>query len=274
LATNPRRVKAQLASRPLRDDAGLLSDRVAAELEQRILRGDLETGAQLPTEGELCEIYEVSRSVVRDAIRTLTARGLLDVRAGRGTTILPPSDESFSRALFLLLMRSDLTMGDVMDARRAIESELVPLAATRATPEQLAAVSEAMERLESAVAAEDWDETHRADQAFHLTLLKATNLPALELMLKPLQHVIMVCSVPVAEDSKNVWQVDRHRAIADSIEARDPVAVREAMREHFAYLESPEYSGVRATPFGGAPAVEALLGSALRPDGLYSHRPR
>jgi GntR family transcriptional repressor for pyruvate dehydrogenase complex len=272
MATNSRPVKAQLSRRPVRDDNRRLSDRVAAELVQRILRGDLEQGTQLPTEGELCEIFDVSRTVVRDAVRTLIARGLLDVRAGRGTMILPPSDESFSEALFALLVRSQLTMGDVMDARAAIETQVVPLAATGSTTAQRRAIAEAFERLRRAVTAEDWHETHRADQAFHLTLLRATNLPALEIMLKPLQHVIMVCSVPVDSHSEDAWQLDRHRAIAEAIETGDPVAVRTAMEEHFAYLKEPEYTGIQATSFARSPAVEALVADDFRPEGLYSRR--
>ena len=67
-----------------------LSDQVTAELERRILAGELEPGGLLPAEPELGAELEVSRSVIRDAIRTLAARGLVEVRQGSGTRVSPP----------------------------------------------------------------------------------------------------------------------------------------------------------------------------------------
>src|SRR5215218_10294334 len=100
---------------------------IAHDIEELILRGDLPRGQRLPTESELGDVLGVSRSVVRDAVRMLAARGLLEVRQGHGTVVAPPSDEAFSSALVGLLMRSGVTMGDVIEARTALESQLAPL---------------------------------------------------------------------------------------------------------------------------------------------------
>ena len=113
----------------------LKSERLVSALEQKILSGRLPAGARLPTEGELCDYLHVSRSVVRDAIRALVARGLVTVRQGRGMSVAMPSDAAFSRALLVLLARSDLTMGDVFLARASIETRLVALAAKSGTDE-------------------------------------------------------------------------------------------------------------------------------------------
>ena len=88
------RRKADLGIVPQRNPAIRLSDRIANELETRILNGAIHAGDQLPTEGELADLFGVSRTVIRDAVRGLTARGILDVRAGRGTTVLPPNDKT------------------------------------------------------------------------------------------------------------------------------------------------------------------------------------
>ena len=110
-----------------------LGESVAAGLELRILRGEFAQGERLPTEDRLAETLGVSRSVVRDAIRTVAARGLITVRQGQGITVSLPSDAAFGQALLALLMRSDLTMADVIDARAALETSSQP--SRRATGE-------------------------------------------------------------------------------------------------------------------------------------------
>src|SRR5919108_5797987 len=106
---------------------------IAHGIEALILRGDLPGGQRLPTETELGEVLGVSRSVVRDAVRMLAARGLLEVRQGYGTMVATPSDEAFSAALLGLLMRSGLTMGDVIEARAALETQLARVVADSAS---------------------------------------------------------------------------------------------------------------------------------------------
>ena len=72
---------------------------IVREFEDRIVYGELAPGERLPTESELCELLGVSRSVVRDAVRTLVARGLVEVRQGRGMIVAAPDDHAYSVAL-------------------------------------------------------------------------------------------------------------------------------------------------------------------------------
>src|SRR5437870_90433 len=71
--------------------AQTLSGQVAEALERRILEGDLKPGTRLPTEPELCAAFSVSRSVVRDAVQSLRAKGLVHIRQGHGTVVAEPS---------------------------------------------------------------------------------------------------------------------------------------------------------------------------------------
>jgi DNA-binding transcriptional MocR family regulator len=95
-----------------RNDSTKLSDRVASEIEHLILSGELREREKLPTEAELCQAFGVSRSVIRDAVRTLSARGLVHVQHGQGTVIDPPGEGTVANALILYLLRSDLTIHD------------------------------------------------------------------------------------------------------------------------------------------------------------------
>src|SRR5687768_13788307 len=110
---------------------GSLSQRVADELTERILAGSWDAGTRLPSEPELSAQFGVSRSVVRDAVRALQARGLVDVRQGFGTVVRKPSDEPYAEALFELLVRTDLTIGDLVAAREPLEVAVAELAAKR-----------------------------------------------------------------------------------------------------------------------------------------------
>ena len=267
-------MRASLSGITPREDPGRLSDRVAADLEGRILKGELAAGAQLPTENELCDLFGVSRTVIRDAVRTLTVRGLVDVRAGRGTTIRPPSDAAFSRALLALLMRSDLTLGHIMDARATLETALVPPAATRATPDQQRRVDDSFDRFRRAVLAQDWPATTRQHLAFHVALLQATDMPALDLMLKPLHEVIVVCAAPAEPHSLVGWQVDEHAAIRDALLARDEDALRAAMRAHFTFSHDAPYVALHDLPFARSNLAQAILADGLTPEALMHAQTR
>jgi GntR family transcriptional repressor for pyruvate dehydrogenase complex len=227
----------------------LKSDRVAAELERRILSGELAPGDRLPTEGELGAMLSVSRSVIRDAIRTLIARGLITVRQGQGTTVAAPSDAAFAHALVALLARSELTMGDVIDARGTIESNLVPLAVETATEADLDALAAAHAAFAEAVADGEWTQARDTHLDFHLGLLAALHRPALELFLKPMTEIIVISSAPPRLTAREDWEVETHPPILAALRDRDPAAVRVAMAAHFAALQGERYESFRALPF-------------------------
>lgn len=228
----------------------LKSDRVAAELERQIFSGELPTGTRLPTESELCDILGVSRSVVRDAIRSLVARGLVTVKQGQGMTVAEPNDASFSQALITLLVRSDLTMGDVVTARGTIETRLVPLAAVNGLEEDWDRLEEIYEQFATAVDVGDWDAARDRHVAFHVGLLQAIHQPALELLLKPMTEIILISGAPPRRTAKVDWEVETHRPILDALKARDAAMAEAAMAAHFAATADPErYDTFRARKF-------------------------
>jgi GntR family transcriptional repressor for pyruvate dehydrogenase complex len=87
-----------------------LSEQVADLLAHRILRGEWDPGHTLQSEAALGSQLGVSRSVVRDAVKTLVARGLVTIRQGAGTFVAEPTDAAYSDAIFILLLRSDVTI--------------------------------------------------------------------------------------------------------------------------------------------------------------------
>jgi DNA-binding FadR family transcriptional regulator len=233
---------------------------IAEQIEELILRGDLPRGQRLPTEGELGEMLGVSRSVVRDAVRMLFARGLLDVRQGQGTMVTLPSDDAFSNALLSLLMRSGHTMGDIIEARQALEVQLAPLIAEHVTDEDLSRMEDALERMTAAVEAGDDDAVDEAHLDFHRTMYDALRLPALEAVLRPMQRCILLTSPVLPAEDREAW-LESHRKILAALRGRKPAKVQQAVRDHFSDLASPRYDEWRDRPFR---EVAVLDGERLR----------
>jgi DNA-binding FadR family transcriptional regulator len=232
----------------------LKSERVARALERQILSGRLPPGAGLPTEGELCDLLKVSRSVIRDAIRALVARGLVTVRQGRGTSVAIPSDSAFSHALVALLTRSGVTMGDVVEARATIETRLVGLAAESGADAEWAELEVRLDEFARAVAARDDDAANQAHAGFHIGIVAAIHQPALDLMLKPLTEIILVSSAASLERSNpDDWEVDVHRPILEALKAHDPAGAEKAMIKHFEVSTAPgRYDEYLARKFSDA----------------------
>lgn len=221
---------------------------VVVAIEKQILSGELHAGERLPTELELGEQLGVSRTVVRDAIRTLTNRHLIRVRHGFGMEVAPPSDLPLAHALADLLMRTDLTIGDVLDARRALDSRLAPLAARNATDEDVDAMTRALERFAAAADAGERATAEDAHLEIHLGLIRAMHLPALELFFKPLAEVILLSSVRPQPDRAR-WEVDSHRPLIEALRRRDEEGLVRAVERHFDVLEGRAYNKFRKAHF-------------------------
>src|SRR5918992_578343 len=228
--------------------AELKPEQVVQNLERRILSGELRAGERLPTEGELGAQLGVSRTVVRDAVRTLTTRRLVRVRHGFGMEVAAPSDLPIAHALADLLMRADVTVGDVLDAREALDCHLAPLAARNATEEDVARMTDDFERFAAAATAGDAAVAQDAHLEIHLGFVRAMHLPALDLMLKPMAEVILLSSVRPAPDPAR-WEVDSHRPLVEALRARDEVALGEAVDHHFSVLKTQAYASFRASLF-------------------------
>jgi DNA-binding FadR family transcriptional regulator len=218
----------------------LKSERLIAAFERQILTGRLPAGSRLPTEHELCDQLNVSRSVIRDAMRALVARGLVTVRQGRGMSVAMPNDQAFSEALLVLLARSGLTTGDVVEARATIETRLIGLAAVSGSDAEWAKLEETLEAFAKAVAEGKDDVANRQHAAFHTGIIAAIHQPALDLMLRPLTEIILVSSAAsLIRQAPEDWEVETHYPILEALKARDPEAAEEAMRKHFEVSTAP-----------------------------------
>ena len=207
---------------------GRLSEQLVLELERMIAEEFPVPGDRLPKESELAERFHVSRIVVREAIKVLEDRGVLEVRAGSGTYALAPSIEKVKESLKRLFKdrpfpaQSDAEL--MLELRGVLEESVAGLAAVRATPEDL----ETMEAALVAMGAGRSDEeTAEADLRFHLAVARAAHNPYFEMVIEPLTSVFIQ---QIRLTNSYTVGVELHRSVAEEIRSGNPVGARQAVR--------------------------------------------
>jgi DNA-binding FadR family transcriptional regulator len=185
-----------------------------------------------PTEAELAKQYDVSRSVIREAVKMLTAKGLLSARPRQGTIIQPGSlwnlfDTDVLRWLLERKFSIEL-LKQFNQLRVAIEPEAAALAARFGDADDLALISAGLARMEAAE--EGNDDTLEADIAFHVSVLHASRNP-FYLQFREVVGTALRTSIRFTNRIKgHTASVAEHGAVRDAILARDPDRARQAMR--------------------------------------------
>ncbi|GHE21681.1 transcriptional regulator GlcC [Halomonas urumqiensis] len=169
-------------------------DSVAARLEQLILDGIFRPGQLLPSERRLCDKLDVSRSSLREGLRILRSKGIIDTRQGKGSMVadlLPGRDHS---PLMHLFHDHPRTLYDLLDVRALLEGESASLAASRGTPADRVMITrhyhEMADYVESAKSI-DVERLARLDHAFHLAISQASHNPVLVHTLQSLTDLLL-----------------------------------------------------------------------------------
>jgi GntR family galactonate operon transcriptional repressor len=217
------------------------ADAVVTDIAREIITGHYPAGSVLPTEQVLGERFEVSRTVVREALARLAGVGLIEVRHGLGSVVL---DRQHWREIDaeLLKIRTDAgllddLLPDLFDIRRMVELEVVERAARQRTPEHLARLIEIMEQQRQSMG--DPEAYNAADIAFHDALIAASGNELLRVLIAPISQVWRIGSmVTMRRDPAVVtYSMQGHEEIYAAVEAGDPVAARAAMNHHLDRFE-------------------------------------
>ena len=210
-----------------------LADRVERELQRLIVESRLGEGDRLPSERELASQFGVSRTVVREAVRALAAKRLVDVSGGRGTVVRVPSPESAAESMKLLLsMQAGETGVDkVSEARHIIESEIAALAASRRTDEDLRDLGAILEKTRQHL--DDPEVYIKSDVAFHAALARATKNELLVIILDSLVEVMIeVRLLTLRVPGITALALRHHERILEAVVAGDREAAKAAMDAH------------------------------------------
>jgi GntR family transcriptional repressor for pyruvate dehydrogenase complex len=214
-----------------------LSDKVAELLLETILSKGLQPGDRLPSERELGEQFGVSRTVIREAVRALAAKGLIDVRTGSGLRVAAVDGSAVSESMSLYLRGGTLEYPKVHEVRKTLEVEIAGLAAERATREDVAAMRKICERMEELVDT-DVEEASRLDLEFHRAIAVATDNDLHLLLLDSIGEALLEVRRENLRRPPAVTEaLASHRAILDRIRARDREGARHSMSEHLDNVE-------------------------------------
>ena len=227
--------------------------RIVHELGTQIVSGHFLPEQRLPPEAQLCEEYEVSRPVLREATRVLVAKGLVKSKPKVGTVVKPRNElHLLDPDVLHWLLQSDSRHSfyeTLVKVRNIIEPEVAAMAAANAQPEDVKAIEDAYERMEQAA---DLANMAEPDMAFHLSIATATHNELLthlySIMLLPVRDYLERSSALFAAgDSLNLL-VSRHKAILTAIQHRDPLTARHAAIAQLAGVDDMVAEAFRPQP--------------------------
>lgn len=209
-----------------------LYEQIVQQIEDSILKGTLKPGDQLPAERELAQRFGVSRTAVREAVKALREKGLVEAYSGRGTFITNGTSQAMRQSLdWMVKVGQADGSGHLAEVRAILEPEIAALAATRRDDQHLAAMRDAFEVMDRA--RQDPVAFIEADLDFHLALAEAAANP---LILSLIDSIVGL----LREQRMRIFYVEggpergqyHHKRVLDAVEQRDAEKARAAMRAH------------------------------------------
>lgn len=214
---------------PTRTGRKKLSEEVADGILEMIQTGEISPGERIPIESELAERFQVSRTAVREGVKSLTAIGVLETRRGIGTFVLEAHlgplryIEGVSSPRFLSMLL------ELLEFRRIVEPETAALAAERRTTADLEVLERCVLELKKGV---EQGVRPPEDLGFHMALARATNNSAL------IDTTFLIARFYDNDpDLPDETDVTAHQAIYEAVRDGDAEGARSAMLAHFAELE-------------------------------------
>lgn len=212
-----------------------LYEQIIEQIQGRIMEGKVRPGDKLPSERELAEQFGVSRTAVREAVKAMREKGLLEVQPGRGTFVTDITGSTIEVMRDSLGLIVKISLGNNLDklvqVRTLLEPGIAAMAAEMATPLDLQTMQQAVDVMDTAMASTD--AYVEADLAFHLALARATQNPLIPILIDPIVDLLR-------EQRKRIFLVEggpergqyHHKQILAAIRQGDAATARQAMCAH------------------------------------------
>ena len=208
---------------------------VAKQIERLILK-KLRPGDKLPSERELAEMLVVSRSSIRDAIRSLELMGMVEPRQGAGTIVREISSDSLVNPLADALQRKEKRIGELLDFRKMLEPPLAARAATRVSADEISEMEEILKRQEEKL--RRGESTIAEDSEFHYAVALASGNTVVLKVLDVLMDLLRDSRERSLQvEGRPQKSLDGHRRILVAIKRNDAEAAKVAMRRHIENVE-------------------------------------
>jgi GntR family transcriptional repressor for pyruvate dehydrogenase complex len=215
-----------------------LTETVRNQLTQLITDQALKPGDNLPSEGDLADRFGVSRPVIREVLRGLSAIGVVEISQGRRARIRQPSAEHLETFLRFSVFSSENGLEEAVEFRRLLETQIAILAVERITDDELEQLEQVIKGMEQALGTvKPWLD---ADLEFHTILARSTNNSFMTRIVEALGGLFWegMRFMHIKRGPENAGPtLERHKNILKALKLRDPDAVKEAMNVHFEYMK-------------------------------------
>ena len=195
---------------------------VVDQIQSAILDGEIRPGEKLPAERELCDLLGTSRGTIREALRVLEQKGLIEIRlgVGGGAVVRGPGGEQITETLAMLIRSQQVSLQHLAEFREDVEGTVTGLAAKRATPEDIQQLRELMQEATACREAglEQWPDFVRVDERMHMTLARIAGNPLYAFILQTVHDNIQIYYdrfLPVGKDELE----ENHRDLIQIVEA-------------------------------------------------------
>lgn len=218
------------------------ADVLAAILREKILGGELNEGADLPSERELGIQSGLSRASVREALRILEGEGLIATRVGRngGSAVVRPSSAAIERSVGIFIRGQRIRLEEVLETRAAIEPPSARFAALHRTDADLEEIEKCHVKLEHSSMLGDVDAYVRANLDWHVQIVRASHNELMIAFITAVSHSVYLATDLDGFNSVTVRNavIHAHRRVMDAIKARDGDAAARRMERHVgAYIK-------------------------------------
>lgn len=210
-----------------------LYKQVSSRIRDWIFSGNLKPKDKLPSEKELCERFKVSRTVIREALKELSAREFVTIKAGSGVFVKRLTIDDITRTLSQFLFFSGNNINDLLDIREFLECRIVEIAAQKATEEELLRIEEALKVIESE---EDINRYLEGDLMFHSSLAMATHSDIFAGLINSIVSFLFDIRLQGFLVGGAKLGVVDHREIFYAVKRRDPIKAKEAMLKHLSHV--------------------------------------
>ena len=230
-----------------------LYEQIVQQIEESVLNGSLKPGDQLPAERDLAQRLGVSRTAVREAVKTLREKGLVEAYSGRGTFITDGTSQAARQSFDLMVKIGQQGQQEglphLVELRLALEPGIAAMAAERVTDEDLTAMREAIAVMDGAQ--ENAEVYIEADLDFHLALAEAAANPLILSLIDSIVGLLRTERIRIfkVEGGPQRSQV-HHKRILSAVERRDPEMARCAMRAHLEQVREDSQISSGAKPSG------------------------
>lgn len=246
--SGPRRAGGGLVYKLVRTSR--LYEQIVQQIEDSIVSGSLKPGDQLPAERDLAQRFGVSRTAVREAVKALREKGLVEAYSGRGTFITDGTNQAVRQSLDLLVKIGQPDgSAHLAEVRAILEPEIAALAATRIQDTELTTMREAVATMDRS--GQDPDAYIEADLDFHLALAEGAANPLILSLLDSIvgllrEQRLRIFKVPGGAERGQL----HHKRILEAVERHDAHGAREAMRTHLGQVREDSQSASGKRPAG------------------------